>query len=490
MNQLIFNSMKRIYTFLFVTMAMLMLSVSSAWAGSAFVKLTAEDGTVSWIEIIGTINGTDFEIYKDNWDSAISKNNKGSIDLNEVWAQRGREGTHYQVTSIGRSAFYFCRGLTSVEIPSSVTSIGNSAFYGCSGLTSIVIPSSVTSIGDWAFNSCSSLISVEIPSSVTNIGESAFYYCSSLTTVVIPSSVTSVGDLAFRSCRSLTSIEIPSSVTSIGYSAFSGCSGLTSVVIESGNSVYDSRNHCNAIIETASNTLIAGCKNTKIPSSVTSIGEGAFSGCSGLTSIDIPINVTRIGNSAFSGCWGLTSIDIPSSVTSIGEGAFSACSGLTSITSYITDVFETGGDAFYGCDKATLYVPSGLVSTYQSKADWNYFSKIEEIPSTSLTMSCNNKGNVKINGMTDFTNNVGEVSVYDGVDNTFTFQPNDKCELRQVLIDGLDVTLSVENNQLTTKVHEGSKMIVMFDKSGSDVNGDGIVNISDVVALVNLILGQ
>ena len=105
-------------------------------------------------------------------------------------------------------------------------------------------------------------------------------------------------------------------------------------------------------------------------------------------------------------------------------------------------------------------------------------------------MSCNNKGKVKINGMTDFTNNVDEVSVYDGVDNTFTFQPNDKCELRQVLIDGLDVTLSVENNQLTTKVNEGSKMIVMFDKSGVDVNGDGMVNISDVVALVNLILGQ
>jgi len=256
-------------------------------------------------------------------------------------------------------------------------------------------------------------------------------------------------------------------VTSIGYEAFSECSGLTSIVVESGNSVYDSRNNCNAIIETATNTLIKGCENTKIPSSVTSIGVGAFSSCSGMTSIEIP-----------------------SSVTSIGISAFYGCLGLTSITSYITDVFETGDGAFSYCDKATLYVPAGLVSTYRSTKDWNRFSKIEEIPGIALAIACNNNGKVKVNGGVQFTNNIGEVSVYDGMESTFTFQPNENCELRQVLIDGLDVTLSVENNQLTTKVNEGSKMIVVFDNKGSDVNGDGTVDISDVVQLVNIILGQ
>ena len=131
-------------------MAMLMLSVSSAWA--QYVKLTAEDGTESWIEIDGIINGTNIEIFKSYSSNAIDCNTKGSIDLNEVWSQSGGSGTHYQVTSIGKGAFYFCYGLTSIDIPSSVTSIGNSAFTGCIGLTSVTIPNSVTSIRGYAFS--------------------------------------------------------------------------------------------------------------------------------------------------------------------------------------------------------------------------------------------------------------------------------------------------------------------------------------------------
>ena len=166
---------------------------------------------------------------------------------------------------------------------------------------SIVIPSSVT------YNS--------VTYSVTSIGISAFDGCSALTSITIPNSVTSIGDYAFKGCSGLTSVTIPNSVTSIGNYAFSGCSGLTSISVESGNTHYDSRNSCNAIIETSSNTLIAGCKNTVIPNSVTSIGDYAFSGCSDLTSVTIPNSVTSIGNYAFNGCSGLTSITIPNSVT-------------------------------------------------------------------------------------------------------------------------------------------------------------------------------
>ena len=143
---------------------------------------------------------------------------------------------------------------------------------------------------------------------VTSIGNEVFFGCSELTSIEIPSSVTSIGNFAFSGCSGLTGIEIPSSVTKIGEAAFSGCSGLTSINVEAGNEVYDSRDNCNAIIKKATNTLIQGCKNTKIPSSVTSIGNYAFYDCSGLTGIEIPSSVTSIGDLAFWFCSGLKDV--------------------------------------------------------------------------------------------------------------------------------------------------------------------------------------
>ena len=248
----------------------------------------------------------------------------------------------------------------------SVTSIGDSAFDGCSGLTSITIPESVTSIGKSAFSGCSGLTSINIPESVTSIGKSAFWGCSGLTSINIPEGVTSIGESAFRGCSGLTSITIPESVTNIGDYAFEGCWGLTSITVASGNTFYDSRNNCNAIIETSSNTLIAGCQNTIIPNSVTSIGNSAFYGCSSLTSVIIPEGVTSIGNSAFYGCSGLTSINIPEGVTSIGNYAFDGCRGLTSIN-IPEGVTSIGNSAFYGCSSLTsVTIPESVTSIGES----------------------------------------------------------------------------------------------------------------------------
>ena len=429
--------MKRINLYLFVTMTMLMLSVSSAWAGSAYVKVTAEDGIVSWVRINGTINGTNIEIYKGEWVSAIEINTKGSIDLNEVWSESGGIGTHYQVTCIREYAFSHCSSLTSITIPFSVTRIGKYAFSNCRDLTSIEIPSSVTSIGYQPFLGCIHLATVTINSNAilslsysaeSNIGN---IFGSQVTKYILGEGVTSIGNVAFYGCSGLTSVVIPNSVTNIGVSAFSGCSGLTSI---------------------------------EIPNSVTSIGDYAFSDCSGLTSIEIPNSVTSIETYVFRGCSGLTSIEIPSSVTTIRSEAFSGCSGLTSITSYITDVFATGVGAFSGCDNATLYVPKGLSNFYRITVDWNRIKKIEEIPAIAFTMSCNKKGSVLVNDETVITNKIAEVELKDNEESTLVFIPRENCKLDEVTLNGVDLISLVENNTLKAVIPDNSQMNVVFSK--------------------------
>ena len=290
--------MKRFFTFFFALVA-----TTAIWAEDFEV-----DGIYYNIlygsKVAVTYQGDDFYSYSNEY--------SGSVTIPETVTY---SGTTYSVTSIGDGAFWDCESLTSITIPNSVTSIGNYAFYYCSGLTSVTIPNSVTSIGDYAFSGCSGLTSLTIPNSVTSIGECAFYECS-----------------------------------------------LTSIVVEEGNTMYDSRENCNAIIETATNTLITGCQNTIIPNSVTSIGDYAFRYCYGLTSVTIPNSVTSIGDYAFHYCYGLTSVTIPNSVTSIGECAFYECKRLISIT-IPNSVTSIGGCAFYFCDNLTsITIPNSVTS--------------------------------------------------------------------------------------------------------------------------------
>ena len=197
-------------------------------------------------------------------------------------------------------------------------------------LKTVVFGSGVTTIPNSIFDSCSKLSSVTLSNNIRNIGIDAFYDCNSITDIVLPNNLVSIGVCAFEGCA-IANIIIPKNVTQIGRRAFGKSKYIESILVESGNSVYDSRSNCNAIIETSTNTLISGCKNTKIPNSVTSIGDCAFHVCTTLTDIEIPNSVVSIGESAFTTCTGITNVIIPGSATSIGDYAFQNCSNLNDI---------------------------------------------------------------------------------------------------------------------------------------------------------------
>ena len=339
----------------------------------------------------------------------------GEVYLGKVlYKYKGNMPSNYSViikegtVSISGRAFYNCTSLTSVTIPDSVTSIGKEAFSGCSSLDEVYYTSDIASWLNISFsdgtanplNNGANLYlngelatDIVIPGNVTSIGSYAFYGYTLLTSVTIPDSVTSIGDRAFYYCKSLTSVTIPDSVTSIGNYAFSSCESLETITVDSGNSVYHSAGNC--LIETATKTLIAGCKNSVIPDdgSVTSIGDWAFTSCTSLTSVTIPASVTSIGHYAFSGCTSLTSVIIPDSVTSIGSSAFSGCTSLTSVT-IGNSVTSIENHVFYGCTSLTSVTIPDSVTSIGSQA----FDGCTSLTSVTIGNSVTSIGNNAFDG--------------------------------------------------------------------------------------------
>ena len=291
--------------------------------------------------------------------------------------------------------------ITNVNLPNGIKRIGKCAFYECSKLESVTIPSSVESIGQSAFFKCTSMnpVTFAAGSALESIEKSAFSNCSGLESITIPEGVETIGETAFYGCTGLTSIDIPGSVESIGPNAFLNCSGLTSISVAASNTVFDSRDNCNAIIVSSADSLILGCKNTTIPNTVTIIGDRAFQGCAGRTSIPIPAGVTSIGDYAFAGCTDLESIIIPEGVTSIGEYTFNGCSSLESIT-IPAGVTTIGKRAFQNCstlEAITLPINLTTIGEYA-------FYGCSGLTSVTIPNSVTSIGVKAFNGCTNLTN--------------------------------------------------------------------------------------
>ena len=332
------------------------------------------------------------------------------------------------VTRIGKYAFSDCIGLKSVVIPDSVTSIAERAFSNCSGLTNVVIGNSVEKIECYAFEQCSSLTSIVIPASVTTPSGSEFYGrysndlgnmfegCTSLNsirvaegnplydsrdncnaiidtkrnvlvlgckTTTIPKSVTRIFKWAYS--KEITSIVIPEWITDIHPLAFRGCPKLTSLRVAEGNPVYDSRNDCNAIIESESNSLVCGFPITIIPDSVISIGKSAFYLCRDMTSITIPDKVKEIGIMAFRCCYELKSVIIGKSVKIIGDEAFDCINDLETVT-FKGKIKGVNSKTISSNDNLkTIYVPTKYMSYYQDNLGYPLNNCVVELPAEKKT---------------------------------------------------------------------------------------------------------
>ena len=346
------------------------------------------------------------------------------------------------VTTIGSLAFNNCTNLTSVTIPNTVTSIGGGAIANNAKLTSVDIPNSVTTIGEVAFNSCTGLKSVTLPNSLTSIAVGLFQECTGLTSVEIPNSVTSIGKRAFSQCANLASVNIPSSVTSIGVGAFSytGLTKIESQaenppVCDNNAFAGVDKNGCKLYVPEKSmdaykaadgwkdfinvEALAAGTESgtcgdnikwtldsnglltlegtgempdytenrpqwknkvTKaiIGEGITTIGNYAFEGCPGMTSVTIPNSVTSIGEGAFAYCQGLTSVTIPAAVTSIGYVAFYSCIGLTKIVSLAETPPACGEYVFAAINfgSCELAVPEKSIDAYKAANGWKDFTHV------------------------------------------------------------------------------------------------------------------
>ena len=324
--------------------------------------------------------------------------------------------------------------ISSISIPAGVKYISEDVFDGCNNLSTItvsngntkydsrdncnalietatntilrgssstIIPNTVTTIGARAFEG-TTLKRIVIPEGVTLIGDGAFCDCKSLETVSLPNSLERICSIAFSSSK-ISSIYIPAGVKDISESAFFQCENLSTITVSNENTKYDSRDNCNALIETATNTLLQGSSSTVIPNSVTAIGGRAFQR-SNIAEMVIPNSVTAIEAYTFQGSK-IAKIVIPESVKKIGQLAFLDCNSLTTVVCKSKSVIDISGvPPFFPLSNAILYVPAESVEAYKVANGWSRFSNIQPLPFVDINITAAGKTTYCSSNALDFTN--------------------------------------------------------------------------------------
>ena len=419
--------MKKLFV---IIAAILSLSSPYSMAQSISVNITSGglenalggNNNYTALTIHGSIDVRDFAYINEQIGGLVS------IDLSqcEITSYDSRKEqyfgyrSHFDANQIPPAAFFGFTSLESVILPGNITAIGDGAFAGCTNLSDLTLPASIETIGDYAFNNCSNLPSPEFPTSLRTIGEYAYDKCSSIKNIDLTNCtrLTHIGTRAFSLDTDITTINLPASVTFIGDGAFAGCTKLQQVNLQPGNHQWGEAVFAQStalqqidLSQTGLQALPAwtfsGCKSltsVTLPSSLSSIGNGAFYYCEALPTASLPAGISTLSDFAFAGCSSLASITfmeeglkdigrysfyhntavdsvvIPTTVAYIGDHAFDGCSNADSFLSLRDMPAELGELVFANMEveDKTLFVKEESVAIYSSTPQWQDFGVINK----------------------------------------------------------------------------------------------------------------
>ena len=393
------------------------------------------------------------------------------------------------ITSIGNYAFYGCSKMESMTLGNSITSIGKYAFYGCSKMESMILSNSITSIGDWAFAYCSNMKSMTLGNSITSIGAYAFANCKSLLSVKIPDEVIKLGNYSFSTCTELCDVTIGSKVTEIDQYAFKDCSSLSQITIPKAVKLIDNYvfSGCKGVKKltiadredelklgsNGSSPLFADCSLESVYiggdisySTSSSYGYSPFYRNTTLKTVEMTDRETEISDYEFYGCTSLQSLKVGDGVTKFGDWAFSGCSSLKRI-SFGTQLKTIGKEAFSDCTAVTEISSKASVPPVcgsQALDDINKWTCKLFVPK-----SC-----------------TGAYQIADQWKDFFFMEEGD---WEGVLLPKNDLNGDGEVNVTDLVVLIDLVLSGTYDPT-ADLNGDGEVNVTDIVILVNAILSD